>query len=81
MARGVPDLPDTLLLLVIVSTIAAGGIMVMNAAAEASSFPAPFRDTAFDSLRTAAIALVLGIGAVSTVVGYLVWFAGSGRSY
>jgi len=79
MARGGYDLPDSLILLIIVGVIAAGDITVLNALAETSSFSGPFRNIAFTSLNSAATALILGVGAVGTVVGYLVWFAGSGH--
>lgn len=79
MTRGGPDLPDSLILLTIVGVIAAGGITLLSALAETSSFSGPFRNTAFTSLNSVATALILGVGAVGTIVGYLIWFASSGR--
>lgn len=75
MGRCGSDLPDALLVLLLVGVIAVTGVFLFNALAEAGSFPGPFRDTAFGSLRTVAAALVLGVGAVGTVVAYLVWFS------
>lgn len=81
MARGRPDLPEALLLLVIVGVIAAAGLMVLNATAEASSFSGPFRSTAIAFLDSTATSIVLGVGAVGTIVAYLVWFADSARGW
>jgi hypothetical protein len=77
MGRGGFDLPDSLILLVIVGVIAAVGVKVLNAFAATSTFSGSFHNTAFSFLGLAATALVLGVGAVGTIVGYLVWFAGS----